>query len=159
MATGKLKFKLELFATFWDKAPNIEILVGNKVHFSDQIIGSEDEPTVIQFEQQLESGKHDLEIKMSGKTDPQTVVNEKGEIVKDQLLHIKNIEIDEIDIGSLVFEGVYTPEYPKLWYGQQIKAGKTPQESYKNVKIMGYNGSWKFGFESPFYMWLLENLY
>ena len=60
----------------------------------------------------------------------------------------KNIEIDEIDIGSLVFEGVYTPEYPKLWYGQQIKAGKTPQESYKNVKIMGYNGSWKFGFES-----------
>ena len=159
MATEKLKFKLELFATFWDKSPNIEILVDNKVHFSDQITGSEDEPTVIQFEQELEPGKHDLEIKMSGKTDQQTVVNEKGEIVKDQLLHIKNIEIDEIDIGSLVFEGVYTPEYPKLWYSQQIKAGKKPQESYKNVKIMGHNGSWKFGFESPFYMWLLENLY
>jgi hypothetical protein len=37
------------------------------------------------------------------------VINDKGDVLKDQLLHIKSIEIDEIDIGSLVYEGVYTP--------------------------------------------------
>ena len=58
-----------------------------------------------------------------------------------------------------MFEGTYTPEYPKPWYEQEIKAGRTPVESYKNVTAMGHNGDWKWTFSSPFYMWLLENLY
>ena len=31
---------------------------------------------------------------------------EDGKIVKDMMLHIKAIEIDEIDIGALIYEGV-----------------------------------------------------
>jgi hypothetical protein len=86
-------------------------------------------------------------------------VNEKGDILKDQMLHIKSIEIDEIDIGALVYEGVYTPEYPEPWATQQREAGNELQSSFKNVTKMGHNGEWKFTFNSPFYMWLLENLY
>ena len=86
-------------------------------------------------------------------------MNENSDLLKDQLLHIKSIDIDEIDISGLVYEGIYTPEYPEPWATQQREAGKELPESFKNVTAMGHNGEWSFKFESPFYMWLLENLY
>jgi len=160
MATEKLKFKLELYATMWDKAPHAEILIDDKSHYTDYITGSEEKPTVIEFEQEVEEGKsYELIIKRSGKLRNQTVVDDKGVIVKDQLLNIKSIEIDEIEIGSLVYEGVYTPDYPEPWATQQKEAGNELIESFKDVTQMGHDGTWRFKFESPFYMWLLENLY
>ena len=108
----------------------------------------------------MEEGKeYNLIIKRSGKGKKQTVVNDKGDILKDQLLHIKSIEIDEIDIGSLVYDGVYTPNYPEPWATQQRETGTELRESFKNVTNMGHDGEWRFTFSSPFYMWLLENLY
>jgi len=86
-------------------------------------------------------------------------VVDNGVIVKDQLLHIKSIEIDEIDIGALVYAGVYTPQYSEPWATEQAAAGHKLPESFKNVTAMGHNGRWEFQFSSPFYMWLLENLY
>ncbi len=160
MKKEKLKFKIQFYATMWDKPPIAEVSVNGKTHYKKEITASVEEPIIIEFEDTLEEGKnYDLVINRSGKTDGQTVVNEKGDILKDQILHINKIEIDEIDIGNLVFEGTYTPEYPKPWYEQEIKAGRTPVESYKNVTAMGHNGDWKWTFSSPFYMWLLENLY
>ena len=111
--TEKLKFKLELWATYWDKLPVAEIFINNESLYKSEIAGTEDKPTIIEFEHTLEEGKeYTLKISRSGKDRKQTVV-EAGKIVRDQLLHIKSIEIDEIDIGALVFKGVYTPEYPE----------------------------------------------
>ena len=160
MATEKLKFKLELYATMWDKPPVAEILINDVSYFKDNIAGTEDKPQVIEFEHEFDEGKeYELTIKRSGKDKGQTVVNDKGDLLKDQLLHIKSIEIDEIDIGALVYEGVYTPEYPEPWATEQREAGTELKESFKNVTAMGHDGTWRFKFESPFYMWLLENLY
>jgi hypothetical protein len=160
MATEKLKFKIELYATMWDKPPVAEIIVDGKSHFKGDITSTEDKPTLIEFEAELEEDKNiDLIINRTNKGGNQTVVNEKGDILKDQLLHIKKIEIDEIDLGSLVFNGVYTPKYPEPWATQQAEAGNTLRESFTNVTQMGHDGAWKFTFSSPFYMWLLENLY
>jgi len=160
MGTEKLKFKLELYATMWDKPPHAEIIFGGKTHFSGDITGSEEKPDVVEFQHELNEGEeYELVIKRSGKTMKQTVVNEKGDLLKDQLLHIKVIEIDEIDIGALVFEGVYRPEYPEPWFTQQRELGNEQPETLKNVTSMGHNGTWTFKFVSPFYMWLLENLY
>ena len=144
----------------WDKPPHAEILIDDQSFFKQDITSTEDEPTLIEFETDLEEGKdYQLIIKRSGKTNNQTIINEKGDILKDQLLHIKHITIDEIDIGALVYEGVYTPEYPEPWATQQRQSGNELKESFKNVTQMGFNGEWKFKFTSPFYMWLLENLY
>ena len=160
MGTEKLKFKLELYATMWDKPPHAEIMINDKSYFKGGITATEDKSNAIVFEQELDEGKdYELVIKRSGKSNNQTVVNEKGDILHDQLLHIKNIEIDEINIGGLVYEGVYTPEYPEPWATQQREAGTELKESFKNVTQMGHNGSWRFKFSSPFYMWLLEHLY
>ena len=159
MATEKLKFKLELWAEYWDKAPRADILINDHSHFDKEITGTEKEPTVVEFEHELTEGeKYGLVIERSGKTAKQTVV-ENSQIIKDQLLHIKSIEIDEIDIGALVYEGMYTPKYPEPWSTQQKQAGIALPESFKNVTCIGHNGRWVLSFESPFYMWLLENLY
>ena len=160
MATEKLKFKLGLYATMWDKPPHVEILINDQSILIKDITGTEDKPDLIEFEYELEEEKsYNLLIKRSGKTKNQTIINEKGDILKDQLLHIKSIEIDEIDIGTLVYEGVYTPQYPEPWATQQREKGNELRESFKNVTEMGHNGEWRFSFGSPFYMWLLENLY
>ena len=159
MATEKLKFKLELYATMWDKPPIADIKINEKSYFKEEITGTNDKPTIIEFEHELEENKsYNFIIDRLGKDKKQTIV-EDGKIVKDQLLHIKSIEIDEIDLGGLVYEGVYKPEYPEPWATQQTEAGNKPPETLKNVTQMGHNGTWTFTFESPFYMWLLENLY
>ena len=160
MGTEKLKFRLELYATMWDKPPHAEILINDENHFKGEITGTEKKPDVIEFDVTLDEGKeYNIVINRLGKSKGQTVVNTKGDIIKDQLLHISRIEIDEIDLGSLVFEGIYTPKYPEPWASQQKSAGTELPETLKNVTRMGHNGTWTFKFESPFYMWLLENLY
>ena len=159
MATETLKFKLELFATYWDKPPIADIRINEKTYVKKEITSTKDKPTLIEFEHECEENKsYDLVINRLGKTVDQTVV-ENEERVKDQLLHIKNIEIDQIDVGTLVYEGVYKPEYPEPWASQQANAGNKLPITLKNVTEMGHNGTWTFGFSSPFYMWLLENLY
>ena len=160
MATENIKFKLELYATMWNKPPVAEIIVDNKSYFSDKITGTEEKPTLIEFEHECTEGKnYEMSIVRSGKGKRETIVNEKGDILKDQLLHIKSIEIDDINIGALIYQGIYTPVYPEPWATQQAESGKELKESFTNVTQMGFNGTWKFSFSSPFYMWLLENLY
>ena len=160
MATEKIKFKLQLYATVWDRPPHAEILTGDESHFKGDITGTEGKPNVIEFEIDMDEGKeYNLVIKRSGKDKNQTVINDKGDLLKDQLLHIKSIEVDEIDLGSLIFSGVYTPEYPEPWATQQRQAGVELPESFKNATQLGHNGKWRFTFKSPFYIWLLENLY
>ena len=159
MATEKLKFKLGLYATMWDKPPVADIKIAEKSHVKEEITGTIDKPTIIEFEHEFEEGKaYNFTINRSGKDKTQTVIKD-GKITKDQLLHIKFIEIDEIDIGGLVYEGVYKPNYPEPWATQQAEAGNKLPETLKNVTQIGHNGTWTFTFESPFYMWLLENLY
>ena len=160
MGTEKLKFKLELYATMWDQPPSVEIKLNDEVRFHDKITQKEDAAKVIEFESNLEEGiEHTLTLNRSNKTPKQTLVNAKGDITHDQLLHIKSISIDDIDIGGLVFTGVYTPIYPEPWFTQQKEAGIDHPVSFENVTSIGHNGKWVFTFGSPFYMWLLENLY
>jgi hypothetical protein len=160
MQTERLKFKLELYGTYWDKPPFAEILINGQSQIKLEITGALQKPNIIEFEKEFTEGETGtLTILRSLKDHKQTKLNAKGEIEKDQLLHIKSIEIDEIDIGSLVYEGVYEPDYPEPWYSQQVKAGTILPKTFTNVTRMGHNGSWTLKFQSPFYMWLLENLY
>ena len=160
MATEKLKIKLQLYATMWDKPPIAEVLMGDKSYSRKEISATETKPDTIEFEHECTEGSdYTLKIIRSGKGNRQCVVNDKGDILKDQVLHIKSIEIDEIDIGALVFDGVYRPEYPEPWATQQRSAGNELPAEFKNVTEMGHNGTWSLTFSSPFYMWLLENLY
>ena len=160
MATEKLKFRIHLYAEMWDKPPVAEIMINDNTCVTKQIKGTDKQPDIIEFEHELSDNiDYNLCIKRTGKVKGQTVVNEKGDILKDQILIIKSIEIDEIDIGSLLFAGTYTPEYPEPWATKQRQEGHDLKYSFKNASRLGHNGTWRLTFQSPFYMWLLENLY
>ena len=98
MATEKLEFKLELYATMWNKPPIANIKINEKSYFNKEITSTEDKPTIVEFKHEFEEGKlYNLIIDRSNKNKRETIIDD-GKIVKDQLLHIKSIEIDEIDI-------------------------------------------------------------
>tara|TARA_A100001011_G_C13804626_1_gene632405 strand:+ start:19 stop:498 length:480 start_codon:yes stop_codon:yes gene_type:complete len=159
MASENIDFHIELFATYWDKVPNCKISINDTEVWSGDVDGTKDNPTVIKFNHKLEAEQeYNLKLDRQGKDNTQTIV-ENGEMIKDQMLHIKSILIDEIDIGSLVYMGVYKPEYPEPWKSEQIEAGVELPETKKFVTEMGHNGTWTFTFTSPLYMWLLNNLY
>ena len=161
MATEKLKFYIELYSTHRKNLPTAQIKINEKkISNVLSIDSNKEKPTLIEFEYSCEDNKeYKLIIDRQNKSNKDTIINEKGDILHDQLLHIKSIEIDEIDIGGLVFEGVYTPEYPEPWATLQKEKGIELPKTFKNVTQMGHNGTWTFTFTSPFYMWLLENLY
>jgi hypothetical protein len=156
----KIKFLIKLYSEYFDKTPQVSILLNNKIMIEKQDIkGTSDNPDILEFTQELESDQtYEFIIRREGKDKTQTIV-ENGKIIKDQLLHIDAIEIDDIDLGGLIYEGVYVPNYSEPWATQQKNAGIKLPESFKNVVCMGHNGEWKLKFSSPFYMWLLENLY
>ena len=57
MATEKLKFKIELYATMWDRPPHADILINDKSYFKGDITGTENKPDVIEFETECQENE------------------------------------------------------------------------------------------------------
>ena len=93
------------------------------------------------------------------KTVYDTKLDANGNIVKDLLLNIDSIEIDEIDIGSLKWTASnYTPMYPESYTQHVLRTGQEIETELKNCVNLGWNGTWSLPFTSPVYIWLLENI-
>jgi len=68
VATEKLKFRLELFAEYWDKAPDVEVLIDDSSKYSGKISSTQDKPTLIEFEHEMQNDlQYQLHIKRTGK--------------------------------------------------------------------------------------------
>jgi len=159
MLIESLKFRIELYADYWDKPPTAEIFVGGISKNKQEITGTIENLSVIEFFHDLADGQeYKLVILRTNKDNSQTIT-ENEKITRDQILHIKSIEIDEIELGGLIYEGLFYAEYPEPWATQQRESGNQLPVSFKNANSMGFNGRWELTFTSPFYMWLLENLY
>ena len=106
--------------------------------------GFADDNNVIEFTADLEEvTKHTICVRLLNKEDSDTVQNEdETEIVKDMLLNIEEIYLDDISLGTL-----------KWTHSKYVANGKT----YENCVNLGWNGDWILEFDSPFYLWLLEN--
>lgn len=140
-----LNFKITLSGTYWDKVPAYSVLL-DSVLFAQG--SATKEPTSVEFTTDVDEDKeHILEIRLENKNDSDTVENEsKTAIVKDLLLNIDKIEIDEIDIAEL------------KWSASEFIADNADRSPLKNCVNLGWNGSYKLKFSSPFYLWLLENM-
>ena len=88
-----LKFKIVLSGTFWDKVPAYSVLINSHEYAS----GTTNTEQLVEFSCDLdEDTEHTLEIRLTNKSDNDTVENEdKTAIIKDMLLNIDSIEIDE----------------------------------------------------------------
>jgi hypothetical protein len=141
-----LSFNLTLSGTYWDKIPVCSVWLDEEKIETRSIEGSQQ----IIFSRQLEPGPHTLKIRLENKSDSDTI-KENQEIVKDMLLNIDDITIDDISLGNLIWQADYILDRPHEYHGKIIN-------NLSHCVNLGWNGTYELKFYSPFYIWLLENL-
>lgn len=154
--TEELNFKISLSGTYHSKVPEYSIRLNDQIICSNTKVSKEsDEIEIIEFSSPIVEGDHALYIRLENKDDSDTIKDSSNKdeyiIVKDMLLNIHNITIDDISLGSLIWNGEYHLDVPHIYNGQKIS-------QLDNCVNLGWNGNYIFRFTSPFYVWLLENL-
>lgn len=151
MPVEKLHFKIGLAGMYWDKKPQYSIAVNSRQFATSAIIDvAADEIFYVEFDTEVNEGPTELAISLENKSNADVVKdNDDGDdfvIVKDLQLNIKSIEIDDINLGNLI-------------YSHSTFTGDDPARPVLNNCIdLGWNGTWTLKFSSPFYIWLLENV-
>ena len=149
-------FSLTFRAEFWNISPSIIIsLNGVQVAKEDNFLNNQEK--TINFEYEIKNLEHKLVIERINKTSKDTVVD-NGKIIKDQIIHIKDIVIDHISLESLIDKGIFYPTYEKLWLSQQKNIGITPPSEYNYCKTLYHNGVWKLDFSTPIHVWFFQNI-
>jgi hypothetical protein len=140
-----LKFKITVESEWFNNPPNLRVHVNN-----DTLIdGPLNETIIIERDIQLEDETdHTLNFTLHGKNNRDTQLNDQGEIVKDTLIKIKQIEIDDVNITHML-----PIDQEKFYY---IHDGL--DEKHPFYDTMGVNGTSTIKFTTPFYVWLLETL-
>ena len=138
---------LSLMAQATGNDLRLEIKFDNQIKFS-KILSTDPEIIKFGFDDNSNS-KHVMEIVLSGKQQHHTVLDSAGSIVSDRIIKISNVSLDNIQLGqTFLNKNIYTHDFNGT-------AEKTQQQFFG---IMGCNGSIRFEFTSPVYLWLLENM-
>lgn len=136
---------------FWAQAtaPGLSIhceLDGRVIYTGDATV----EPQEIQANFADDPGEHTFTITMSGKRDQHTALNEAGEIVRDTVIEIRDFALDGILLKDIL------SKHAVYQHNQNDHFPESITEPF--YCIMGCNGCVTFGFTSPTYLWLLENM-
>jgi hypothetical protein len=148
MNEEKLTFAIALSGTYWDRKPQFSIWLDDHVIVQSEIASPAQQ--ILNFERTIDEGQHELKIRLENKVDTDTVI-ENGEVVKDMLLNINDIVIDDISLGNLLWSAEYVLDHPQEYKGQTI-------DHLDGCVNLGWNGTYILKFSSPFYIWLLEKL-
>ena len=142
--TEEVEIKIKLSSEYWeDRFPGAQVYINKSLIHDSLII----EPTEVRCICKLTEGKHDIVVKMYNKQETDTVVDDAGNIVKDTLLNIDSVTIDDIELGPLIHsESVYFP-----------LGDESPMVMLECTNL-GWNGEWVLQFSTPTYLWFLEKL-
>jgi hypothetical protein len=148
----QLTFKIGLSGTFYNKRPEYSVSINDTEYKVGTVDTDSDEIFYVEFTADCqENTTNKLKVRLLNKSSSDTVTD-NGQIINDMLLNIKSIEIDDIDLGTL------------LWTHSSFKTDK-PQKfneeivtELKNCINLGWNGTYELEFTTPFYIWLLENI-
>ena len=146
MNTEPIDIEIQLSSTFWDKPPKSKIFIDDSLIFDSEV----KVPEVVKWSGSLAEGTHKIKIILENKDKYQTVVKD-DKIVKDQLLNIDAVLFDDIEIGNLCHT-------LSKYYPNKSVYGETSPLLVKNCVNLGYNGVWELEFNTPVYIWLLENM-
>lgn len=82
---------------------------------------------------------------------------QKSDQDQHQAVIIDRIEFFGISDPKFIWQGIYTPDYPKLWHSQQHPA---PAAQLTNTDYLGWNGTWQLNFSVPVFTWIhqIQNL-
>lgn len=112
-------------------------------------------PTVVISEQTVtvplsdDSGVHQLHIDLSGKLPEHTTIDTNGAIVSDAVIEVVKPMLDATELHKIFF---------KLSRYQHTTNGTTDAVDQPFYGIMGCNGRVTLSFETPAYLWLLDNM-
>ena len=154
MSLETVNFKITLSGAFHDKRPSFSIWVDDQVAVQSEL--PDQDPHSFTFSRELAEGEHQLKIRLENKS-PSDVIKDDPDnidsfnIVKDMILNIDDIEIEDINLGHLKWAAEYLLDEPQEYQGQTI----THLDHCVNL---GWNGTYILKFSSPFYVWLLEKL-
>ena len=146
MAEEKLSFVVTLSATFWDRRPQFSIWLDDHVVIQSEIISTAQQP--VAFERTVDEGPHTLKIRLENKTDSDTVL-ENSKVVKDMLLNIEDVTIDDISLGTLLWSAEYILDESQKYQGKII-------DHLDGCVNLGWNGTYILEFASPYYLWLVR---
>ena len=148
MNEEKLSFVITLSGTYWDRRPQFSIWFDDHVVMQSEIASQAEQ--IVSFERNVEEGTHELKIRLENKIDSDTLI-ENNQVVKDMLLNIDDITIDDISLGNLLWSAEYILDKKQIYKDQEI-------DHLDNCVNLGWNGTYILKFTSPFYIWLLERL-
>ena len=149
MTTETLTFKISLTGTYWSKKPNFSIFLNDEL-IEQKDIENESVHEIVFERGVAEDQEHELKIRLNNKQDEDTII-ENTQIVKDMILNIDGIEVDDIDLGNLRWSAEYKLDQAREYNGKQT-------DHIDNCVNLGFNGTYTLKFASPFYIWLLEKL-
>jgi hypothetical protein len=142
---------IALSSEFHEDAPDFKLFLDDQLLDEGKVYAKMAAGDVKEFTWRgdLGEGEHVIRIIFSGKTDKHTEIDSEGNILKDKLLNVHSISIDEIDLGNSVYR--LCNFYPDK------KIRSDLPDVIPNLTCIGYNGEWILKFNVPTYLWLLEH--
>jgi hypothetical protein len=150
-----VSFTVILGARWFREPAHVKIYIDDELVEDTNISAKylEDQNQTFMFTRELTEGDHELSIQYLDKAMSDTKIDEDGNILDDHLLHIFDIEIDEVSLGYIAHKnGVYHVD--KEFYAECEDIPAVINE----MTTIGFNGIWRLKFQVPTYIWLLENL-
>ena len=158
MAKEETEIEVRLSSTWWQDPPLMELWIDD-IKFADDVVKAKKELNEIDtfhWKGELEEGEHTFKLVLKGKNilgtrRPQTIKDENGVIIKDQLLHLENILLDNIELGhtAIKLSKYYQFNHDGCDNHEPVLTGRN---------TFGVNGEFILNFSIPTYMWLLENI-
>jgi hypothetical protein len=136
-----------------NKNPRIGISINSEKLDEFEAVPDEVGITKVSYSIEVPEGENILAISLLNKeSDKDTVVNDNGEITDDLNCEILGVTIEGVELDNLVrAHGTYYLNEPVFYNNEEnsVLPGHT---------FLSWNGTFKFRFSSPLYIWLLENV-
>lgn len=154
MATEDIKISINLRGHGWDEHwPKCRISVDGSV-FYDEFIKGEHNVTFTATVPDDSTGV--LEIEYYGKDYKRDIVlDADGNPVKTVHIEIGEILFEDISIGQIPYN-LSEVHVTEPWYLNQ-DSDDYPNPRHNDMQL-SWNSSWRLEFQTPIYIWLLENL-
>ena len=144
-----LKFTIEIKPIFHKNLPKVKIYVDDQKIYDDIVLVEKKIEKTLEL---ADDSEHQLIITLHGKTEEDTVIDDNGNILNDQLIKLKDIMIDDVSIIESM-----SINQEKFYY-EHDGNGSHDLKKHSFFDTLGCNGTGVINFTTPFYVWLLETL-
>lgn len=142
-----VNIKTTLRPEYFDRAPKIRVSLDNVYIYDGEVCDIVDIDQDVEYSEDQETVT--LTIELYGKTQEDTVVDKNLQVLKDTLVYIDSVKIEDCDLGENLH---------KIGYYRHDFNGTGNKITQPWAQCMGCNGQQELVIANPIALWLLENL-